>query len=56
MIRTKIAVTIGVASRSREIVREMVLAGARIFRINFSHGSVEEWGETARKASKVLIL
>ncbi|MCL7394184.1 MAG: pyruvate kinase [Thaumarchaeota archaeon] len=46
--RTKIAVTIGVASRNREIVREMVLAGARIFRINFSHGSVEEWRESVR--------
>ena len=53
MTRTKIAVTVGVASRSREIVREMALAGARIFRINFSHGSIEEWRETVRIVREV---
>ncbi|MCF3653162.1 MAG: pyruvate kinase [Aigarchaeota archaeon] len=53
MTRTKIAVTVGVASRSREIVRGMALAGARIFRINFSHGSIEEWRETVRIVREV---
>jgi pyruvate kinase len=53
MARTKIAVTIGVTSRSPEIVREMALAGARIFRINFSHGSIEEWRETVRIVREV---
>jgi pyruvate kinase len=53
MIRTKIAVTVGVASRSHEIVREMALAGARIFRINFSHGSIKEWREAVRIVREV---
>lgn len=51
--RTKIAVTVGTASRRPEVVREMALAGARIFRINFSHGSVEEWRETVKIVREV---
>ncbi|MDW8021844.1 MAG: pyruvate kinase [Nitrososphaerota archaeon] len=45
MAKTKIAVTIGAASKTKEVVRAMALSGATIFRINFSHGSPEEWGE-----------
>lgn len=48
MVRTKIAVTVGAASRRPEIIREMALAGARGFRINFSHGSIEEWREAVK--------
>jgi pyruvate kinase len=36
--RTKIVATIGPASSSPEMLEEMVVAGADIFRINFSHG------------------
>lgn len=36
--RTKIVATIGPASASPEMLEEMVIAGADIFRINFSHG------------------
>ncbi len=46
--KTKIAVTVGAASRRPELIREMALAGARCFRINYSHGSVEEWRETVK--------
>jgi pyruvate kinase len=46
MPKTKIAVTLG--SSSREVIRAMALSGASIFRVNFSHGSPEEWVETAR--------
>jgi len=48
MARTKIAVTVGAANRQPEIIRKMALAGARAFRINFSHGSIEEWREAVK--------
>lgn len=47
-MKTKIAVTLGSSSASREIIKAMAFSGASIFRINFSHGSPEEWVETAR--------
>lgn len=40
--RTKIVATIGPASSSRKILRELVAAGADIFRLNFSHGKRED--------------
>jgi len=48
MAKTKIAVTIGAASKTKEIIRAMALSGATIFRINFSHGSPEEWSEMVK--------
>ncbi len=53
MAKTKIAVTIGRLSRDPETIREMALAGAKIFRINFSHGSRDEWHEVARIVREV---
>lgn len=53
MAKTKIAVTIGASSKSREIIRAMALAGATIFRINFSHGSPEEWTEITKAVRDV---
>lgn len=41
MKRTKIVVTLGPASSSAEVIEEMILAGANVCRINFSHGSHE---------------
>ncbi len=40
-VRTKIVATIGPASRSPEMIRELILAGVDVFRLNFSHGSHE---------------
>jgi pyruvate kinase len=37
--KTKIVATIGPASRDKDILRELILAGANVFRLNFSHGS-----------------
>lgn len=40
--RTKIVATVGPASNSREKLRELMLAGVDVFRLNFSHGSHED--------------
>ncbi|MBF8250739.1 MAG: pyk [Deltaproteobacteria bacterium] len=42
MRRTKIVATIGPASSSPKIIDELLLAGANVFRLNFSHGTQEE--------------
>lgn len=38
-MRTKIIVTLGPASNRPEVISKMALAGADVFRLNFSHGS-----------------
>lgn len=48
MAKTKIAVTIGRSSSDLEKIKEMALAGASIFRINFSHGTRDEWREIVK--------
>jgi pyruvate kinase len=40
--RTKIVATIGPASRTPEVLRQLIEAGADVFRLNFSHGTHEE--------------
>lgn len=37
--KAKIVATLGPASSSREMIRRLALAGADVFRLNFSHGS-----------------
>jgi pyruvate kinase len=49
MRRTKIVATIGPASRDPEVLVRMVEAGMDVARLNFSHGSAEEHGETAQR-------
>lgn len=48
MAKTKIAVTIGRSSSDPETIREMALAGASVFRINFSHGTKDQWRDIVR--------
>lgn len=47
--RTKIVATIGPASREPEVLLEMVRAGMDVARLNYSHGTLEEHAETARR-------
>ncbi len=53
----KIVATIGPASRSYEMIRDIIMAGARVIRLNFSHGDAAEHQRTvdwARQASEEL--
>src|SRR5580692_483203 len=44
--KTKIVATIGPASTSKTVLREMILSGMNICRINFSHGNYDTVAET----------
>jgi pyruvate kinase len=46
--KTKIVCTIGPASRSREVLIRMILAGMNVARLNLSHGSFDEHRENIR--------
>jgi len=57
MLRTKIVCTIGPASRSLEMLKEMIISGMNVARLNFSHGDHDYHGEnvrTIRKASEAV--
>ncbi len=45
--RTKIVATIGPASYEPRILEELMFAGVNMFRLNFSHGTHEEYGAVA---------
>ncbi len=49
MLRTKIVCTIGPASRDPEMLRELMLAGMDVARLNFSHGSQSYHGENVER-------
>ena len=40
--KTKIVATLGPASSSKDVLRDMMLAGVNVFRINFSHADYED--------------
>ncbi len=44
--RTKIVATIGPASRSPEVLKQMVLSGMSVARLNFSHGTYDDHAQT----------
>lgn len=54
-LMTKIIATLGPATSSYEKILELIYAGVRVFRINFSHGSFEDYDKlilNIRKASE----
>ena len=42
MRKTKIVCTLGPATGSEEVLRELMLAGMNVARINFSHGNYKD--------------
>lgn len=55
--RTKIIATIGPASRDRSVMRSLIISGANVLRLNFSHGTPKEHAEviaTARSLANEL--
>lgn len=56
-VKTKIVATLGPASDNYEIIKELAIAGTTMFRINTSHGTIDEHKrriETVRKIEKEL--
>lgn len=53
MRKTKIICTIGPASESEEVMRELMLAGMNVARFNFSHGTKEEQRQKFERVRKV---
>lgn len=45
--RTKIVSTLGPASNTPEMIEKLILAGANVFRLNFSHGEPEDHKQRA---------
>ncbi len=53
MLRTKIVCTIGPASREPAMLRELILAGMSVARLNFSHGDQQIHGENIQHIRQV---
>ena len=53
MRKTKIVCTIGPASESEEVLRELMLSGMNVARLNFSHGTHEEHLARINRIKKV---
>ena len=53
MKRTKIVATIGPASEDENILKEMILSGVNVCRLNFSHGSHEFYGKVIKRIRKI---
>jgi pyruvate kinase len=51
--RTKIVATIGPASRDPAIMRSLLVSGANVIRLNFSHGTPDEHAEVIRDARAI---
>ena len=53
MRRTKIIATLGPASNNPEILAELLKAGVNVVRLNFSHGSGDDFGRQVRMVREV---
>ena len=52
-MRTRIVATLGPASMDINVMREMVMLGVRIFRLNFSHADAAHFGPVIQKIRQV---
>jgi pyruvate kinase len=50
---TKIVATLGPASNSEEVLRDLIQAGMNVVRVNFSHGTAEEHTSTVRLVRRI---
>ena len=50
--RTKIVATLGPATNTQAAIEKLILAGATVFRFNFSHGSAQDHIERAIGGAK----
>ncbi len=53
MIKTKIVATLGPASSSELMIKALMKAGVGVFRLNFSHGTLEEHSQTLAAINKM---
>ncbi len=53
MRRTKIVATVGPASRSPQVLEQLVQAGVNVFRLNFSHGTHDQHLDVIRAAREI---
>ena len=51
--KTKIVCTLGPSTSSEEMIKELMLNGMDVARLNFSHGTHDAHGEMIRKIKKV---
>jgi len=51
--KTKIVCTIGPASETPEVIRELIISGMRVARLNFSHGTLGDHGEKIHIIRKI---
>ncbi|HWL94524.1 MAG TPA: pyruvate kinase [Phycisphaerae bacterium] len=53
MIQTKIVATLGPATDSDEMIRALLDAGVNVFRLNFSHGKIEQHAASLARIRRV---
>ncbi|CAL4322310.1 pyruvate kinase [Buchnera aphidicola] len=54
MRRTKIVVTLGPSTDNDKVLEKVILAGANVLRLNFSHGSTQDHLLRAKKANLII--
>ena len=51
--RTKIVTTLGPATDQPDVLEQLIMAGANVVRLNFSHGSADEQKQRAQKVREI---
>ena len=55
-MKTKILATIGPASNKRDVLSKLIVAGVRIFRLNFSHGDSSSFVDLIKTIRELEVL